>query len=175
MRTRVLRRPIVFLRVRCSNCFRCGIVILLIKLFVVTFVRCSIPHCICRLPVQLAAGLLGLRVRISQGAWMSVFRECYMLSRRDLSLRRTDPSSRAVLPNVVCQSVMSCNNNPLHLQWVGRRGETKKGSKIWRCKIVVSLKIKPLGDSDACRQRIWKRNGTSISILWQKAINGRNL
>jgi len=40
MRTRVLRRPIVFLRVSCS------ILILLIKkLFVLAFVRCSIPHC----------------------------------------------------------------------------------------------------------------------------------
>jgi hypothetical protein len=58
MRTRVLRRPIVFLRVRCSipilliklfvvAFVRCSIPILLIKLFVVAFVRCSIPHCIC--------------------------------------------------------------------------------------------------------------------------------
>jgi hypothetical protein len=44
MRTRVLRRSTVFLRVRCN------ILILLIKLFVVEFVRCnivrcSIPHC----------------------------------------------------------------------------------------------------------------------------------
>ena len=31
MRTRVLRRPIVFLRVRCSICVRCSILILLIK------------------------------------------------------------------------------------------------------------------------------------------------
>jgi len=35
MRTRVLRRPIVFLRVRCSICVRCSILILLRKLFVV--------------------------------------------------------------------------------------------------------------------------------------------
>jgi len=39
MRTRVLSRPIVFLRVRCSFCVRCSILILLIKT-----VRCSIPH-----------------------------------------------------------------------------------------------------------------------------------
>jgi hypothetical protein len=31
MRTRVLRRPIVFLRVRCSICVRCSILTLLIK------------------------------------------------------------------------------------------------------------------------------------------------
>ena len=40
MRTRLLRRPIVFLHVRCSICVRCCILILLIKT-----VRCSIPHC----------------------------------------------------------------------------------------------------------------------------------
>jgi hypothetical protein len=39
MRRRVLRRLIVFLRVRCS------ILILLIKLFVVAFIRFSIVHC----------------------------------------------------------------------------------------------------------------------------------
>jgi hypothetical protein len=41
MRTRVLSRPIVFLRVRCNICVRCSVLILLIKT-----VRCSIPHCI---------------------------------------------------------------------------------------------------------------------------------
>jgi hypothetical protein len=59
MRTSVLRRPIVFLRVRCSICISSRILILLIKLFVVAsfvvvfvcrsivrcrIVRCSIPH-----------------------------------------------------------------------------------------------------------------------------------
>ena len=38
MRTRVLRRPIVFLRVRCNVCVRCSILILLKKLFVVASV-----------------------------------------------------------------------------------------------------------------------------------------
>jgi len=42
MRTRVLRRPIVFLRVRCSICVRCSIPILLIKT-----VHYSISHCTC--------------------------------------------------------------------------------------------------------------------------------
>jgi hypothetical protein len=40
MRTRVLRRPIVFLRVRCS------ILILLIKTVRCSIVRCIIPYCI---------------------------------------------------------------------------------------------------------------------------------
>jgi len=37
VRTRVLRRPIVFLRVRCSICFRCNILIVLIKVLVVAY------------------------------------------------------------------------------------------------------------------------------------------
>jgi hypothetical protein len=51
MRTRVLRRPIVFLRFPCSililltKTVRCSMLILLIKLFVVAFVRCSVIRC----------------------------------------------------------------------------------------------------------------------------------
>jgi len=66
--------------------------------------------------------LLGLRVRIPSGAWMSVCCECCQVER---SLRRADHSSSRVLPSVcVCGSlsVMTCNNNPLHLQRVGKRG-----------------------------------------------------
>jgi hypothetical protein len=75
-----------------------------------------------------AARLLGLRVRITPVARMSVSCECCLLSGRGLC-ERAD-LSRGVLPSVcvcvcVCVSVMRCNNNPLHLQWVGRRGHTK--------------------------------------------------
>jgi hypothetical protein len=59
-----------------------------------------------------AARLLGLRVRIPLGAWMSVCCECCVLSGRGLlwmlcvvrqrSLRRADHPSRGVLPTVVC-------------------------------------------------------------------------
>jgi hypothetical protein len=45
MRTRVLRRPIVFLSVPCSICVRCSILSLLIKTVRCRIVRCSIPHC----------------------------------------------------------------------------------------------------------------------------------
>jgi len=45
MRVRVLRRPIVFLGLHCSICVHCIILILLINLFIVAFVRCSVPHC----------------------------------------------------------------------------------------------------------------------------------
>ena len=43
MRTRVLLRPIVFLRVRYSNCVRCNILILLINLFVIAYPTVSWP------------------------------------------------------------------------------------------------------------------------------------
>jgi len=55
MRTRVLRRPIIFLHVRCS------ILTLLIKT-----VRCSIPHCIFKLLVLATAGLGAARSK----AWV---------------------------------------------------------------------------------------------------------
>ena len=59
MRTRVLHRPIVFLRVRCNMCVRCSILVLLRKLFVVAFVRrrivrFSIPDCRVHVYVQTA-------------------------------------------------------------------------------------------------------------------------
>jgi len=46
MRTCVLPRPIAFLRVRCSICVPCSILILLIKTVCFSIVLCSIPHCI---------------------------------------------------------------------------------------------------------------------------------
>ena len=68
----VLRRPIVFLRVRYSIFVRCSILISLIKLFVVEFVRCSIPHCI----VDLFYSLFSWRdwwndVQIMKKHWIS--------------------------------------------------------------------------------------------------------
>jgi len=44
MRTRVLRPPIVFLRVRCSYCVRYSIPNFLIKTVLVTFVHCNTLH-----------------------------------------------------------------------------------------------------------------------------------
>ena len=37
------------------------------------------------------------------------------------SLRWADPSSREVVPTVVYHCVITHNNNPLHLQWLGRK------------------------------------------------------
>ena len=43
---------------------------------------------------------------------------------RQRSLRRADHSSRGVVPSMyVPLSVVRCNNNPLHLQLVGRIDE----------------------------------------------------
>ena len=47
--------------------------------------------------------LLGLRVSIPPGAWMSVSCEYCVMSGK--SLRRADPSCRGVLPTVVCHCV----------------------------------------------------------------------
>jgi hypothetical protein len=48
--------------------------------------------------------------------------ECYVLS-----LRQADPTYRGNPPSVcVCVCVTQCNSNPLHLQCVGRRDQTKK-------------------------------------------------
>jgi len=54
MRTRVLRRPIVFLRVRCNICVRCSILILLRKTVRCRIVRFSIPDCRLHVYVQSA-------------------------------------------------------------------------------------------------------------------------
>jgi hypothetical protein len=71
--------------------------------------------------VSAAARTLGLWVRISSGPWV----EC--LFSRYRFLRRADPLSRGVLPCVcVSLSAIRRDNNYLHLQWVGRRGQTKK-------------------------------------------------
>jgi hypothetical protein len=44
------------------------------------------------------------------------------------SLRLGDPSPREALPSMSV-SAIRCNNNPLHLQWASRRGQTEKERK----------------------------------------------
>jgi hypothetical protein len=54
---------------------------------------------------------------------------------REKTLQRADPSSRGVLPRVCLSlSVIKSTNNPVYLQWVGRRGNTKKERKTERQK-----------------------------------------
>ena len=48
--------------------------------------------------------------------------------------------ARGVLPSVcvcVSLSVIKCNNNTLHLQWLRRRGQTKKERKIYNAFILL--------------------------------------
>jgi len=80
---------------------------------------------------------LELPVRIPPGPWMSVTSERCVLSGRGLCggpIPRPEKSCRMW----VSLSVIRCNNNPLHLQWVGRRDKTKKeqesraGLRAWR-------------------------------------------
>jgi hypothetical protein len=74
-----------------------------------------------------ATRLLGLRVRIPPGAWMSVSCECCVLSGRGHcegpTTRREESYRVCVVCVCVCVSlnVIRCNNNPLHLQRMGRK------------------------------------------------------
>ena len=81
---------------------------------VISFKFLSVPPLLCRsqLPRDLrrgssAASLLKLWVRIPSGAWMFICCECCVFRYR--SFRRTDHSSREVLPTVVCRCVWSRN------------------------------------------------------------------
>lgn len=50
------------------------------------------------------------------------------------SLLWADPLSKEVLLSVWCVSlnVMGCNSSPVHLRWVGRKGQTKKETEAGR-------------------------------------------
>ena len=74
------------------------------------------PNCRSQRPRGLKRGsadacLLGMRVRIPPGAWVSLSCKCCVLSDRGL-WDGADHSSRGVLPIVICLSVIRCNNNP---------------------------------------------------------------
>jgi hypothetical protein len=84
-----------------------------------------------------------LRVRIQPGALMPVSRECWVLWGRgicDGSIPHAEESTQCVFVCVcvrararvcvcVSVSVIRSNSKPLHLYWVGRRGQTKKNSQ----------------------------------------------
>ena len=81
-----------------------------------------------------AARLLGLRVRIPpENGCLSLSGIVCVVGLK--SLRRADHSSRGLLQNVVCLSVMRRNSKPLHLEW-GRQKlrKRKKGRKKERKK-----------------------------------------
>ena len=81
-------------------------------------------------PRSKAASLLRFRVRVPPGIWMSVSCKCCVLSDRGLcdgSITRPEEPYRICL--CMSLSVISCSNDPLHLQWEGRRGQTEKDRK----------------------------------------------
>jgi hypothetical protein len=66
-------------------------------------------------------------------------------------VRWADPSSRGVIPNVyVSVGVIRRNNNPLHLQWVGRRGQTKKDRTT-----LLFAEVTDLGHRKKCENKQW--------------------
>jgi hypothetical protein len=74
------------------------------------------------------AGIVGSN---PAGAWMFVCCECCVLSGR--SLRHADPSSRGVLPTVMCHCVWSWNlNNEAALARVGLLRQRGKGRVVGR-------------------------------------------
>jgi hypothetical protein len=87
-------------------------------------VRSQWPHVIrCKSVADL---LLRLRVRTPSLPWIFVSSKCCVLYMY-MSLRRVDPLSRGVLPSMYMSlSVSRRYTNPVHLQWAGRRGRTKK-------------------------------------------------
>jgi len=65
---------------------------------------------------------------------VSVCCECYVLSGRGLCdglIPRPEKPNRKRVRAHVLLCVIRCNNNPLHFQWVGRRGQTKKEKIFW--------------------------------------------
>ena len=99
------------------------------KLRVIQFRRSWFPRGLRCRPV--AAGLLGLRLRIPPRARIFFSCECFVLYRYRF-LRRAYLSFREVIPNV-CVCVCVCvhvsdqvESNPLRLQWVGTSDTSKK-------------------------------------------------
>lgn len=68
--------------------------------------------------------LLGSQVRIPRGHKSCVFWLLFVV--KWTSFLRDDSSSTGVLPSVCSLSVIWCNNNILHIQWVGKSGQTKE-------------------------------------------------
>ena len=92
--------------------------------------------------------LLGLRVRIPSGAWISVSCKCVCCQR---SLRRADHSSRGGLPTVVCYCVWSRNlSNEAVLVHVGllRQGGRRRRRRTRRIRIRSHSKL----------YKLWKLN-----------------
>jgi hypothetical protein len=93
-----------------------------------------------------AARLLGLWVRIPPGAWLSVSCECCVLS--DRGLCDGGPSSRGVLPSVVC---LKCDSEASKWGGLGPQGAVEPLKK----NILVKLRN---SSNHEWRGNIWKTN-----------------
>ena len=87
------------------------------------------------LPIAVVACWLGLRVLVPTVAWTFVTcKHCVLYKYRTLRgpIHLIGDSYQVYVCVCVCVSlnVISCNHNPLHLQLVGRRGQTKKERKV---------------------------------------------
>lgn len=78
---------------------------------------------------------------------MSVFCECRVLSGKHLWDRPIPRLEESYRVWCVLLNVFRCNDNPQHLQWVGRRGQTKKkGNKdirYWSIHIYAFVGMAP--------------------------------
>jgi hypothetical protein len=74
------------------------------------------------------ACLLELWVWIPPVAWMSLCCDCCVLSGRD-PCNGPNPHLEESYWVFVSLSMIRCNNNPMHLQWVGRRSQNKKETR----------------------------------------------
>jgi len=97
-----------------------------------------------------------------RGAWIVSY-ECCVLSGRGRSLRWVDSSSRGVL---VCLSVIRCNNHPLHLQWVGRRGINLMYA-IPLCDIIKHIQIFTSIHNNYCLTQLYFARGDMFRLLIQ--------
>jgi hypothetical protein len=103
-----------------------------------------------------AERLLGSWVRIPTGTWMFVWYNVCVVRYR--SLRRADPSSRGVLPNVVCAWVWSSEKSrPLYTycEQIGRSGkdhETKLCYCVCTSRRRSKIKYHKINRTGACNK-----------------------
>ena len=115
-----------------------------------------------------AAYLLAFRVRIPTGIWISASCECCVLSSKGLCegpIPRLEESYRVCVCVCVCvsRSAIKCNNNPLHLQCIGRRRRTKRGEKKEICAMSTNM---TKGTSCQCRLAQCKEHRIISTLLF---------
>ena len=100
--------------------------------------------------MNVAVRLLGLRIRIPSGSWMFILWVLCVVQVKEKASATGRSLVQGSPTECVCVSVIGCNNNPLHLKWVGRRRHTKierLGISIKRYTSVDAVRKQP---SDCC-------------------------